>query len=365
MNELGVSLLKLLETQRSILSKSFEIDVQVCVVVPDAGDNAKVVCLKNSDGEDSITMEAYNKAVSGGGAGEKASSVVSFDSPAAEDAATLTTGGVKALLEKLVQDDSPHHTIFDCTSEETVGELHAEWLTAGVHVVTANNTGLSGSKEQRDAIRTAEQVHGKKSAQYLREVTVGGGLPVITTLCTLLNSGDKIRRVDGILSVSMSYIMFRISPPLDHARCSQFDHDTTNNAFPGDLSLSPKQQLQQVSLSEAVAEAVALGLMEDDPFADLGNEYTARVLMVLAKELGLDRDMSTQDIQAQSEKLVESEIHDYRSFTGQIDQTVAARVKAAAERGCVLRHISSVDLRTQSIEIKIMEVPNTHVYSPL
>ena len=160
MNELGVSLLKLLETQRSILSKSFEIDVQVCVVVPDAGDNAKVVCLKNSDGEDSITMEAYNKAVSGGGAGEKASSVVSFDSPAAEDAATLTTGGVKALLEKLVQDDSPHHTIFDCTSEETVGELHAEWLTAGVHVVTANNTGLSGSKEQRDAIRTAEQVHG-------------------------------------------------------------------------------------------------------------------------------------------------------------------------------------------------------------
>ena len=114
-----------------------------------------------------------------------------------------------------------------------------------------------------------------------------------------------------------------------------------------------------------MAEAVALGLMEDDPFADLGNEYTARVLMVLAKELGLDRDMSTQDIQAQSEKLVESEIHDYRSFTGQIDQTVAARVKAAAERGCVLRHISSVDLRTQSIEIKIMEVPNTHVYSPL
>jgi len=53
--------------------------------------------------------------------------------------------------------------------------MHVEWLRKGVHVVTANNTALSGPKELRQKIKDIEK---QKKAKYLREVTVGGGLPV-------------------------------------------------------------------------------------------------------------------------------------------------------------------------------------------
>jgi homoserine dehydrogenase len=86
----------------------------------------------------------------------------------------------------------------------------------------------------------------------------------------------------------------------------------------------------------------------------------------LAKELGLDRNYSTAEIQKHSEKVVdlpEGQILDHGVFEGAIDDTVQARVTAAAERGCVLRHVCSVDVASQSIEIKIVEVPNTHVFA--
>ena len=90
----------------------------------------------------------------------------------------------------------------------------------GIHIVTANNTALSGSKIVRDAIKKAER---SRKVHYLREVAVGGGLPIVSTLRDLLSSGDHIRRIDGILSVSMSYIMHRTAPPPGVYECSAYD----------------------------------------------------------------------------------------------------------------------------------------------
>jgi homoserine dehydrogenase len=72
---------------------------------------------------------------------------------------------------------------FDCTADETIGAKHTEWLKKGVHVVTANNTALSGSKETRQRLKDIEK---EKKAKYLREVTVGGGLPVSTYCLKIL-----------------------------------------------------------------------------------------------------------------------------------------------------------------------------------
>jgi homoserine dehydrogenase len=90
--------------------------------------------------------------------------------------------------------------------------MHAEWLKTGINVVTANTTGLAGCKVLRDEIKAIERT---KKVNYLREVAVGGGLPVLSTLRDLLSSGDHVRRVDGILSVSMSYIMHRVSTEVE------------------------------------------------------------------------------------------------------------------------------------------------------
>jgi aspartokinase/homoserine dehydrogenase 1 len=361
MNEYGESLLRLLESQRRQLYDTFEIDLQVCTVAIDSHDT-DIFRLKNENGDESITISALQNATEASEV-KRSESKISFEESATGEVIKSSHGDLSPLLENLFRVDCAHHVIFDCTNDVEASIFHPQWLMAGVNIITANVTGISGSKEIRDAIAAAEIARGKLSAQYLRGVTVCGGMPILSTIHKLLNSGDKIRRVDGILSVAMSYIMFRISPPPEIAESGQFDQKTTRGAFRGEIGDSVGNPCL---FSEAVKEAVAMGLTEKDVSHDLSNEYAACVLMVLAKELGLDRNYSTAEIQKHSEKVVdlpEGQILDHGVFEGAIDDTVQARVTAAAERGCVLRHVCSVDVASQSIEIKIVEVPNTHVFA--
>lgn len=363
MNEVGESLLRLMDDQRAVLRSTFEVDLQVCVVLP-LGDGGDLICLtRDTDASaDSITIGAFNEVT---GATLTVESATSFQDE--RESAKLAPGGPEAILEHLWRSTCTNHVIFDCTNDKDVGKCHAEWLRAQVDIVTANNTGLSGSKAQRQEISDAENAYGKQSAKYLREVTVGGGLPVIKTLRSLLDSGDKIRRIDGILSVSLSYIMFRISPPPAFASCSEFDEHSSNGALRDDSALYSANDVgSAVSFSEAVKEAISLGLMEEDPTMDLNNEYTCRVLMVLARELGMANNVEVDDIQRCSEKLLEVILHkevDYHNLSAEIDDEVKARVGAASSRGCVLRHISSVDVRETTVEVKLVEVPEHHIFA--
>jgi aspartokinase/homoserine dehydrogenase 1 len=353
MSELGESLLYLLETQRKFIQKTFDLDLQVCVVLPKTDVN-EIVCLKNDTDSDasaeSITLGALKKSMTAN------DHHASFQDE--RNTASKESGGPESLLKHLFRSNCTNHVIFDCTNDETVGAFHAEWIRAQVDVVTANNTGLSGSKEQRKAIAESERAYGKQSAMYLREVCVGGGLPVIKTLRSLLTSGDSIQRVDGILSVSLSYIMFRVSPPpAVSPHCRNFDDKYNNGAFTVD---------KPCLFSEAVRDAIQLGLMEKDPTKDLNNEYTSRVLMVLGKELGMCDDMDFSDIQEKSDKLLDEIMHekvDCRNLPVNIDEEVKARCDAARSRGCVLRHISSVDVKEKSVDIKLVEVPENHAFA--
>lgn len=363
-NEIGESLLKLLQAQRDKLRSIFDVDLQVCAIVPSATSEKIVKLTTDKPGSsESITSLAYKDAMAGVAMDE---STVSFRDHS-QEIAKAESGGLKSMESVLYQEECTHHVLFDCTSDSLAGQMHASWLRSGIHIVTANNAGLSGPKEQLDEIREAEKLHGKNSAQYLREVTVGGALPVITTLHSLLDSGDRIRRMDGIMSVSMSYIMHRVSPPPRGDACLKFDESFSSGTFKSDAHSD-----EPCLFSEAIKEAVALGLTEEDPTMDLNNDHTSKNLMVLAQELGVERTLSAKDIQATSEKLLEvcstegsgKAAFDYQEIsTGALDQEIKNRGDAARERGCVLRHISSVDVRSHEIKIQIVEVPDNHVFA--
>lgn len=353
MNELGDSLLKLLQERRAALRDTYEVDLQVVAVLTQ-GHSSETVCLEKDvdGGAGSITIESFNKVTCG--------SNVTDDEDG--DKAVSKPGGLSTLLGRLFRNECTNHVVFDCTNDEEVGKYHAAWLRAGVDVVTANNTGLSGPKEQRNEISKAEKAFGKQSANYLREVTVGGGLPIINTTRTLLHTGDKIRRVDGIFSVSLSYIMFRVSPPADISRCSNFDQSSSKELSEGNHGISPSTDFQiECSFSQAVKEAIDLGLMEEDPTKDLNNEYTARVLMILSRELGIHH-LETEDILTASDKLL-GNTSDFQNLTKEIDDSVKRRVEEARANGCVIRQISSVDIATSEVEIKFVEVPDHHIFA--
>ena len=364
MNEIGTSLLKLLESQRNKLRKAFEIELQVCAVVKDSTSSELVVLKKSNAGTDSITPSMYDSLTGGSFLlGASAASVDNQD--LTSNVARIESGGLQSLNEFVFSEDNAHSVIFDCTADDVIGLKHLDWLKAGTNVVTANSSALAGSLETRKEIKAIERA---KKASYLREVTVGGGLPVISTLRALLHSGDQVRRLDGILSVSMSYIMFRIAPPQGYIDCSNFDEDNTKGAYRRDLSTSPSSDgilSKPCSFSQAMKEAAALGLTEEDPIKDINNEYTARCLMVLARELGMDEKYDVQKILSLSESLVKEGVQSYSDMEADLDLAMKTRVAEAAAKGCVPRHVFSIDVKSGDIVIKIMDVPQTHTFAML
>jgi len=371
MNEIGESLVRVLESERGNLLKTFDIDLQVCAIL-EGVDCERIVVLKEGmnvggDGDEggvskakSITMAAYTST--------STTATTSQQLNPTNQIVELAPGGLQSYTNTVFSDDNPHAVIFDCTADETIGEHHVDWLKAGINVVTANNTALSGPMPIRDAIKEIERT---KKAKYLREVTVGGGLPVISTLRNLLNSGDQIRRIDGILSVTMSYLMHRIAPPLGLGECSKFDEVDGLGAHRGDgdrtLQETDGKTSESCSFSEAVKEAIALGLTEEDPIHDLSNEYTARCLIVLARELGLDDDLNIKNIQCASESLISEMPHEVDHYDSEVEAYLDAKMKKrvadASANGCVPRHVSSVDTKTGVISINIIDVPHNHVFA--
>lgn len=87
----------------------------------------------------------------------------------------------------------------------------------------------------------------------------------------MLDSGDRIRRMDGIMSVSMSYIMYRLSPPPRGSACFDFDDSFTKGVFRADSHSN-----EACSFSDAIREAVSMGLMEEDIAMDLSNNVTGK-----------------------------------------------------------------------------------------
>ncbi|CAJ1962597.1 unnamed protein product [Cylindrotheca closterium] len=354
MNDVGESLLRLLEVQRPVLRKTFQVDLQVCAVAKDAIDT-DIIFLQSDDSKEdgeSITMSDVKSL-----AAPPVESSIQFEGRSSSKAIESSKSkDLKPLMDLLLRGDHGYHMIFDCTNSVSASAFHPDWLNAGIHIVTANNTGLSGPFELREAIDEAEQRFGKRSAQYLREVTVGGGLPIIGTLRQLLNSGDKIRRVDGIFSVAISYILYRISPP--KSTNNEFDKELAQGVFQGDIELPTENASldKACSFSQAVEEAIALGLTETDLQHDLSNEYTVRSLMVLAKELGLDWRVSLSEIQSKSD-ILSTEVNE------SADQRLSKRVEEARQRGCVLRHVGSVDVARQTIDLKLIEVPENHTFA--
>ena len=97
----------------------------------------------------------------------------------------------------------PHAVILDCSASDEVAEQYSRWLAAGIHIVTPNKRANSGPLARFDALHAARREAG---SHYLYEATVGAGLPIIQTLRDLRETGDEIRRIEGIFSGTLAYL---------------------------------------------------------------------------------------------------------------------------------------------------------------
>jgi aspartokinase/homoserine dehydrogenase 1 len=372
--EIGQSLLQLLETQREKLIQTFDIDFQVCAVLKssssieerdgDGGGSDKLFVLNTdqSRGRGSITKKLYDSILQP----KEGSSEELYD---AVEFSTVVRNGISSLLKHLISKDCAHTVVFDCTADQCVANEHPRWLEAGVHVVTANSKGLSGPRKLRDAIDRAESRHGKLSATYLREVTAAGALPVISTLRDLLHSGDKIRRIDGILSVSLSYIMHRVAPPPNVAECELYDQISSGGAFRrsySKFSEGSEEFSRGCSFSQAVKEAIALGLMEKDPLKELGiaQSYDLEQIQMASDMLMVNVEtLSDEAGRISLRKKSIDGIEEFEKVSETLDAKISQRVAEAAKKGSVPRHIASIDVAMGEINVRIVDVPSNHIFA--
>ncbi len=150
-----------------------------------------------------------------------------------------------------------YNSVFvDCTASDDVATLYKEILSANISVVTANKVAASSDYDNYAELK---KIAKRKGAKFLFETNVGAGLPIISTLNDLVNSGDKILRIDAVLSGTLNFIFNTISA--------------------------------EIPLSKTIQMAKEEGYSEPDPRIDLSGVDVARKILILARESGYRIEM--------------------------------------------------------------------------
>jgi aspartokinase/homoserine dehydrogenase 1 len=237
---------------------------------------------------------------------------------------------LSALAGHLLDTHMPHAAIIDCSASDAVAAHYAGWLAAGIHVVTPNKQAGAGPLARHAAIRDA---CARSGARFRYEATVGAGLPVISTLRDLLDTGDDLLAVDGILSGTLAWLF---------------------NRFDG-----------SVPFSALVREAHALGYTEPDPRDDLSGTDVARKLAILAREAGIPLSLDAVAVESLvPEALRDADRDAYMAGLAAVDAPMAQRLAAARARGCVLRFVAHLR-HDGAARVALQELPADHAFAHL
>ncbi|MCL6261398.1 bifunctional aspartate kinase/homoserine dehydrogenase I [Aquiflexum sp. TKW24L] len=230
---IGKALIKMISLQRKKLQKENDLDVQIHGIA-----NSRFMAF-HEDGFDLANC------------------------PAPEDAKGARPMDLQKFITQM-EDMNFSNTVFvDCTASQEVADTYEQVLEAKVAIVTPNKKANSGSLENYKALK---KLAYKRGVKFLYETNVAAGLPVINTLQDLMLSGDKVLRIEAVLSGSMNYIFSELE--------------------------------KGAPFSEVVKIAKEKGYTEPDPRDDLSGMDVGRKILILGREA--EQDLHFEDITIQS-----------------------------------------------------------------
>ena len=201
----------------------------------------------------------------------------------------------------------------DCTASADVAALYQDFLDHNISVVTANKIAASGLY---DAYHRLKKTALQRGIKFLFETNVGAGLPIIGTINDLLNSGDKILRIEAVLSGTLNYIFNTLSA--------------------------------SVPFSETVRLAKEKGYSEPDPRIDLCGKDVIRKLVILTREAGYK--VEQDDVEKHlfmPDSFFNGSLDDFWRNLPQLDSDFEARRKVLEAEGKRWRFVAKME-KTES-----------------
>lgn len=171
----------------------------------------------------------------------------------------LETNGIPSspeILRDKILDMNIFNAVFvDCTANESIAGIYKDLMVQSVSVVTANKIAASSDF---DNYKTLKNIARERNIKFLFETNVGAGLPVINTINSLINSGDKIVKIEAVLSGTLNFIFNTMS--------------------------------KNIPFSKTIELAKEKGFAEPDPRIDLSGKDVIRKLVILTREAGYKID---------------------------------------------------------------------------
>ncbi|MCM1372897.1 MAG: bifunctional aspartate kinase/homoserine dehydrogenase I [Bacteroides sp.] len=209
----------------------------------------------------------------------------------------------------------------DCTASSEVASLYKDFLSHNINIVAANKIAASSDYEQYSELKRISQTRGVK---FLFETNVGAGLPIIRTINDLCNSGDKILRIEAVLSGTLNYIFNTISA--------------------------------DIPFSKTVEMAKVEGYSEPDPRIDLSGRDVLRKLVILAREAGYrinQEDVETELLIPQS--FFDGTLDEFWRNLPALDSEWERRREVLESEGKVWRFVATYESGRANISLREIE----------
>jgi aspartokinase/homoserine dehydrogenase 1 len=219
-----------------------------------------------------------------------------------------TAMNLDAFVRRMRDMNLPNSVFVDCTASDALVAQYETILESSISIVTPNKKANAGGYALYERLHRAALRH---NVRFLYETNVGAGLPIINTINDLIAGGDRILRIDGVLSGTLSYI---------------FNTFTAGRSF-----------------AEVVGEARRKGYTEPDPRDDLNGSDVGRKLLILARESGHPLELKDISVKPLLPRTLRhgGTADQFLKRLPALDAAYARERDAASGEGKVLRYVAS------------------------